>query len=75
MRAHDSPTLITSVRRAFRLLEAVGAHQNGAPAEQLARETGLPLATALIGPTGAGGRTAGRRTAGAGRPRRATTSA
>ncbi|MFD7701538.1 IclR family transcriptional regulator [Streptomyces caelestis] len=41
-----SPTLITSVQRAFRLLEAVSAHQNGAPAKQLARETGLPLATA-----------------------------
>ncbi|MEV0552432.1 MULTISPECIES: IclR family transcriptional regulator [unclassified Streptomyces] len=46
MGAHDSPTLITSVQRAFRLLEAVSAHQNGAPAKQLARETGLPLATA-----------------------------
>lgn len=41
-----SPTLITSVQRAFRLLEAASAHQNGAPAKQLARETGLPLATA-----------------------------
>ncbi|MER7486081.1 IclR family transcriptional regulator [Streptomyces sp. NPDC126497] len=41
-----SPTLITSVQRAFRLLEAVSAHPNGAPAKQLARETGLPLATA-----------------------------
>ncbi|MEU7472554.1 IclR family transcriptional regulator [Streptomyces sp. NPDC044984] len=40
------PTLITSVQRAFRLLEAAGAHENGAPAKQLARETGLPLATA-----------------------------
>ncbi|MFC8369521.1 MULTISPECIES: IclR family transcriptional regulator [unclassified Streptomyces] len=40
------PTLITSVQRAFRLLEAASAHQNGAPAKQLARETGLPLATA-----------------------------
>ncbi|MBJ6641652.1 IclR family transcriptional regulator domain-containing protein [Streptomyces sp. DHE7-1] len=46
MRAHDSPTLITSVQRAFRLMEAVSAHENGAPAKQLARETGLPLATA-----------------------------
>ncbi|MBT2507364.1 helix-turn-helix domain-containing protein [Streptomyces sp. ISL-98] len=45
MAAHDGPTLITSVQRAFRLLEAVGAHGNGAPAKQLARETGLPLAT------------------------------
>ncbi|MFD8525129.1 IclR family transcriptional regulator [Streptomyces capillispiralis] len=40
------PTLIGSVQRAFRLLEAASAHQNGAPAKQLARETGLPLATA-----------------------------
>ena len=46
MGAHDGPTLITSVQRAFRLLEAVSAHDNGAPAKQLARETGLPLATA-----------------------------
>ncbi|MFE3036051.1 IclR family transcriptional regulator [Streptomyces canus] len=40
------PTLITSVQRALRLLEAVTTHENGAPAKQLARETGLPLATA-----------------------------
>ncbi|MEF9908415.1 IclR family transcriptional regulator [Streptomyces sp. P9-A2] len=40
------PTLITSVQRAFRLLEAVSAHETGAPAKQLAREAGLPLATA-----------------------------
>ncbi|WP_369173369.1 IclR family transcriptional regulator [Streptomyces sp. R28] len=46
MGAHDGPTLINSVQRAFRLLEAVSAHENGAPAKQLARETGLPLATA-----------------------------
>ncbi|MFF5007164.1 IclR family transcriptional regulator [Streptomyces phaeochromogenes] len=46
MGEHDGPTLITSVQRAFRLLEAVSAHQNGAPAKQLARETSLPLATA-----------------------------
>ena len=46
MGAHDGPTLIGSVQRAFRLLEVVSAHQNGAPAKQLARETGLPLATA-----------------------------
>ncbi|MFD7282225.1 IclR family transcriptional regulator [Streptomyces sp. NPDC059862] len=46
MGAHDGPTLITSVQRAFRLLEAASAHENGAPAKQLARETGLPLATA-----------------------------
>ncbi|MGW7541808.1 IclR family transcriptional regulator [Streptomyces sp. NPDC054770] len=46
MSVHESPTLIMSVQRAFRLLEAVSAHENGAPAKQLARETGLPLATA-----------------------------
>ncbi|MET9511912.1 IclR family transcriptional regulator C-terminal domain-containing protein [Streptomyces flavidovirens] len=46
MAAHDGPTLITSVQRAFRLLEAVSAHESGAPAKQLARETDLPLATA-----------------------------
>ncbi|MFJ1602498.1 IclR family transcriptional regulator [Streptomyces sp. NPDC088253] len=46
MGVRDGPTLITSVQRAFRLLEAVGAHENGVPAKQLARETGLPLATA-----------------------------
>ncbi|MFH9676275.1 IclR family transcriptional regulator [Streptomyces sp. NPDC017405] len=46
MAAREGPTLITSVQRALRLLEAVGAHENGAPAKQLARETGLPLATA-----------------------------
>ncbi|MFI6493035.1 IclR family transcriptional regulator [Streptomyces sp. NPDC050564] len=46
MGSHDGPTLITSVQRAFRLLEAVSAHENGAPAKQLARETDLPLATA-----------------------------
>ncbi len=41
-----APTLIGSVQHALRLLEAVGAHHGGAPAKQLARETGLPLATA-----------------------------
>ncbi len=46
MGARDGPTLITSVQRAFRLLEVMSAHQNGAPAKQLAREAGLPLATA-----------------------------
>ncbi|MFG3025068.1 IclR family transcriptional regulator [Streptomyces sp. NPDC048254] len=46
MSVHESPTLIMSVQRAFRLLEAVSAHENGAPAKQLARETELPLATA-----------------------------
>ncbi|BDM73425.1 transcriptional regulator [Streptomyces nigrescens] len=33
------------MQRALRLLEAVGAHEDGAPAKQLARETGLPLPT------------------------------
>ncbi|MFJ4364818.1 IclR family transcriptional regulator [Streptomyces chartreusis] len=46
MGVSDGPTLIGSVQRAFRLLEAMSAHENGAPAKQLARETGLPLATA-----------------------------
>ncbi|MBA2950098.1 IclR family transcriptional regulator [Streptomyces himalayensis] len=45
MGAEGGPTLITSVQRAFRLLEAVGAHEGGAPAKQLARETGMPIAT------------------------------
>jgi DNA-binding IclR family transcriptional regulator len=45
MAARDGPTLIASVQRAFRLLEAVGAHECGALAKQLARETSLPLAT------------------------------
>lgn len=42
----SAPTLIGSVQRALRLLEAVGAHRDGAPAKQLAREAGLPLPTA-----------------------------
>ncbi|MFD3513167.1 IclR family transcriptional regulator [Streptomyces sp. NPDC058657] len=41
-----APTLIGSVQRALRLLEAVSAHPDGAPAKQLAREAGLPLPTA-----------------------------
>lgn len=44
--AAPTPTLIGSVQRALRLLEAVGAHTDGAPAKQLAREAGLPLPTA-----------------------------
>ncbi|MET9320002.1 helix-turn-helix domain-containing protein [Streptomyces sp. NPDC003038] len=40
------PTLIGSVQRALRLLEAVGSHSEGAPAKQLAREAGVPLPTA-----------------------------
>ncbi|RKS72269.1 IclR family transcriptional regulator [Actinomadura pelletieri DSM 43383] len=39
------PTLIASVQRALRLMEAVAAHPNGAPAKRLAREADLPLAT------------------------------
>ncbi|WP_259471026.1 IclR family transcriptional regulator C-terminal domain-containing protein [Streptomyces sp. ZS0098] len=39
-------TLIGSVQRAMRLLETVAAHEHGAPAKQLARETGLALPTA-----------------------------
>nr|WP_279617087.1 helix-turn-helix domain-containing protein [Streptomyces silaceus] len=41
-----APTLIGSVQRAMRLLEAVASHQDGAPAKQLAREAGLALPTA-----------------------------
>ena len=39
----DQPNseLLTSVERAFRLMEAAGAHAAGAPAAQLAREAGL----------------------------------
>ncbi|MFG2024129.1 IclR family transcriptional regulator [Streptomyces sp. NPDC048825] len=46
MAGGEGPTLIGSVQRALRLLEAVSTHENGAPAKQLARETELPLATA-----------------------------
>lgn len=38
-------TLIGSVQRAMRLLETVAGHTYGAPAKQLARETGLALPT------------------------------
>nr|WP_262985407.1 helix-turn-helix domain-containing protein [Streptomyces sp. San01] len=41
-----APTLIGSVQRAMRLLEAVASHDDGAPAKQLAREAGLALPTA-----------------------------
>lgn len=41
-----SATLIGSVQRAMRLLESVAGHEYGAPAKQLARETGLALPTA-----------------------------
>jgi DNA-binding IclR family transcriptional regulator len=40
-----SATLIGSVQRAVRLLERVAEHEHGAPAKQLARETGLALPT------------------------------
>jgi DNA-binding IclR family transcriptional regulator len=40
-----APTLIGSVQRALRLLEAVGEHREGATAKQLARQAGLPLGT------------------------------
>ena len=43
--AHTA-TLIGSVQRAMRLLEAAAGHEHGAPAKQLARETGLALPTA-----------------------------
>ncbi|WUT49113.1 helix-turn-helix domain-containing protein [Streptomyces pseudovenezuelae] len=38
--------MIGSVQRAMRLLESVAEHEHGAPAKQLARETGLALPTA-----------------------------
>ncbi|MEU1849272.1 helix-turn-helix domain-containing protein [Streptomyces sp. NPDC019990] len=38
--------MIGSVQRAMRLLETVAGHEYGAPAKQLARETGLALPTA-----------------------------
>ncbi|MFF7752209.1 IclR family transcriptional regulator [Streptomyces sp. NPDC007971] len=41
----SAATLIGSVQRAMRLLETVAAHEYGAPAKQLARETGLALPT------------------------------
>ncbi|MDX3309031.1 IclR family transcriptional regulator C-terminal domain-containing protein [Streptomyces sp. ME08-AFT2] len=43
---HPAATLIGSVQRAMRLLESVAEHTYGAPAKQLARETGLALPTA-----------------------------
>ncbi|WP_394298450.1 IclR family transcriptional regulator [Streptomyces achromogenes] len=44
-RPASAGTLIGSVQRAMRLLETVASHAYGAPAKQLARETGLPLPT------------------------------
>ncbi|MEU3522901.1 IclR family transcriptional regulator C-terminal domain-containing protein [Streptomyces sp. NPDC038707] len=43
--AASTATLIGSVQRAMRLLETVASHAYGAPAKQLARETGLALPT------------------------------
>jgi IclR family transcriptional regulator, acetate operon repressor len=45
MRETRRPTLIVSVQRALHLLEALAAHSGGAPAKQLARESGLPIGT------------------------------
>jgi IclR family transcriptional regulator, acetate operon repressor len=39
-------TLISSVQRAIRLLEAVAGHESAVPAKVLARDSGLPLGTA-----------------------------
>ncbi|MFI2608032.1 IclR family transcriptional regulator [Kitasatospora sp. NPDC018619] len=44
--ADRGPTLIGSVQRALRLLEAVGGFRHGASAKQLARAADLPLGTA-----------------------------
>ncbi|MFE6127119.1 IclR family transcriptional regulator [Streptomyces sp. NPDC056437] len=41
-----TPTLIGSVQRALRLLEAAASHREGAPAKVLAREAAIPLPTA-----------------------------
>ncbi|MEU2025834.1 IclR family transcriptional regulator C-terminal domain-containing protein [Streptomyces sp. NPDC016469] len=45
MADHPGPEPVVAVRRALRLLEAAGAHGEGATAQQLAREAGLPPAT------------------------------
>ncbi|MFF1905069.1 IclR family transcriptional regulator [Kitasatospora sp. NPDC058218] len=45
VRKDRQPTLIASVQRALRLLEAVGGFLQGATAKQLARTAGLPLGT------------------------------
>jgi DNA-binding IclR family transcriptional regulator len=44
-RSQSGPTLIASVQRALRLLEAVGGFLQGATAKQLARAADLPLGT------------------------------
>lgn len=41
----DRPTLIQSVQRALRIIEVVGEHAGRARAKEIARATGLPLAT------------------------------
>jgi IclR family transcriptional regulator, acetate operon repressor len=41
----NGPTLIQSVQRALRLVELVAGHEGRARAKELARESGLPLAT------------------------------
>lgn len=47
LRSRQAPaTLITSVQRALRLLEAAASHESGAPAKVLARDAGLHLGTA-----------------------------
>lgn len=43
---HGRPTLIRSVQRALRLIEVVGEREGRATAKEIARATGLPLATA-----------------------------
>jgi len=46
MESRRPSTLIVSVQRALRLLEATSLHATGAPAKVLARDAGLPLGTA-----------------------------
>ncbi len=41
----DRPTLIQSVQRAFRIIEVIAEHAGRARAKEVARATGLPLAT------------------------------
>jgi IclR family acetate operon transcriptional repressor len=45
-RSHPPRTMITSVQRAMRLMEATANHGSGAPVKLLAREAGLRLGTA-----------------------------
>jgi IclR family transcriptional regulator, acetate operon repressor len=46
MAGRGGPTLIRSVQRALRLIEVVGEREGRATAKEIARATGLPLATA-----------------------------